>query len=56
MTDAGYSRSVSGSAEENSRTQWFGSQQVPTYMMTHPAVEERIMPYRHLDGHRKGMG
>ncbi|KJS32585.1 MAG: hypothetical protein VR64_05735 [Desulfatitalea sp. BRH_c12] len=22
--------------------QWFGSDQVPTYMMTHPAVEERI--------------
>ena len=22
--------------------QWFGSEQVPTYMMTHPAVEERI--------------
>jgi predicted Zn-dependent protease len=22
--------------------QWFGTQQVPTYMMTHPAVEERI--------------
>lgn len=26
--------------------QWFGSQQVPTYMMTHPAVEERIA---HID-------
>ncbi|MFZ1983151.1 MAG: M48 family metalloprotease [Desulfatitalea sp.] len=23
--------------------QWFGSDQVPTYMMTHPAVEERIV-------------
>ncbi len=23
--------------------QWFGSNQVPTYMMTHPAVEERIV-------------
>ncbi len=22
--------------------QWFGSEQIPTYMMTHPAVEERI--------------
>ncbi len=26
--------------------QWFGSQQIPTYMMTHPAVEERIA---HID-------
>jgi len=23
--------------------QWFGSQQIPTYMMTHPALEERIV-------------
>ena len=22
--------------------QWFGSDQVPTYMMTHPAVEDRL--------------
>ncbi|RJQ87120.1 MAG: tetratricopeptide repeat protein [Desulfobacteraceae bacterium] len=26
--------------------QWFGSDQIPTYMMTHPAVEERIA---HID-------
>ncbi len=23
--------------------QWFGSEQIPTYMMTHPAIEERIV-------------
>ena len=47
LTDAGYSPVGLLEVLKKIRgKQWFGSQQVPTYMMTHPAVEDRII---HID-------
>jgi predicted Zn-dependent protease len=43
LQNAGYSGRGLVSALKRIRSkQWFGTQQVPSYMMTHPAVEERI--------------
>jgi predicted Zn-dependent protease len=43
MTRAGYDPSGLLAALKRIRSrQWFGSEQVPTYMMTHPAIESRI--------------
>jgi predicted Zn-dependent protease len=43
ITKAGYSPLGLLSALKTIRgKEWFGSQQIPTYMMTHPAIEERI--------------
>ncbi len=44
ITDAGYNIQGLMTVLQKIRSkQWFGSQQVPTYMMTHPAVEDRIV-------------
>jgi predicted Zn-dependent protease len=43
MTRAGYNPEGLLAALKRIRSrQWFGSEQVPTYMMTHPALESRI--------------
>jgi predicted Zn-dependent protease len=43
MTRAGYDPAGLLSALKRIRgQQWFGSEQIPTYMMTHPALESRI--------------
>lgn len=43
MTRAGYNPAGLLAALKRIRSrQWFGSEQVPTYMMTHPAIESRI--------------
>jgi predicted Zn-dependent protease len=43
MTLAGYDPAGLLAALKRIRSrQWFGSEQVPTYMMTHPAIESRI--------------
>ncbi len=43
LTKAGYSGRGLLSALKKIRTrQWFGSKQIPTYLTTHPAVEDRI--------------
>lgn len=43
MTRAGYNPAGFLAALKRIRSrQWFGSEQVPTYMMTHPAIESRI--------------
>lgn len=44
IIDAGYSiQGLSKVLEKIRSKQWYGTEQVPTYMMTHPAVEERIV-------------
>jgi predicted Zn-dependent protease len=43
ITGAGYSASGLLKVLKKIRNkQWFGSEQIPTYLMTHPAVEDRI--------------
>jgi beta-barrel assembly-enhancing protease len=43
LTDAGYSGAGLLTVLKKIRDkQWFGSEEIPTYLMTHPAVEERI--------------
>lgn len=43
LTQAGYSGKGLLSVLKKIRSkQWFGSDQIPTYLMTHPAVEERM--------------
>jgi beta-barrel assembly-enhancing protease len=43
ITAAGYSASGLLKVLKKIRSkQWFGSEQIPTYLMTHPAVEDRI--------------
>jgi predicted Zn-dependent protease len=43
LTKAGYSASGLLKILKKIRSkQWFGSEQIPTYLMTHPAVEDRI--------------
>ncbi len=43
-TNAGYSPQGLLTALKKIRTkQWFGSEQIPTYMLTHPATEERMV-------------
>jgi predicted Zn-dependent protease len=43
LTRAGYDPSGLLAALKRIRSQqWFGSEQIPTYMMTHPAIESRI--------------
>ena len=43
ITEAGYSpRGLLKILKKMRATTWFGSDQVPTYLRTHPAVEERI--------------
>jgi len=43
ITEAGYSpRGLLKILKKMRSTTWFGSEQVPTYLMTHPATEERI--------------
>ena len=43
-TKAGYSPEGLLDALKTIRSkQWFGSQQIPTYMMTHPALEDRLV-------------
>ena len=43
ITEAGYSAGGLLKILKKIRSkQWFGSEQVPTYLMTHPAVEDRI--------------
>ena len=43
LTDAGYSGAGLLTMLKKIRDrQWFGSEEIPTYLMTHPAVEERI--------------
>ncbi|MBR9979673.1 MAG: M48 family metalloprotease [Desulfatitalea sp.] len=47
MTRAGYTpEGLLDVLKKIRARQWFGSQQIPTYMMTHPAVEDRIA---HID-------
>jgi predicted Zn-dependent protease len=44
VTEAGYSASGLLKVLKKIRNkQWFGSEQIPTYLMTHPAVEDRIV-------------
>jgi beta-barrel assembly-enhancing protease len=44
ITNAGYDPHGLLTALKRIRTkQWFGTQQIPTYMQTHPATEERIV-------------
>jgi predicted Zn-dependent protease len=44
LHDAGYSgRGLLTALKKIRSKQWFGSEQVPSYMLTHPAVEERIV-------------
>ncbi len=43
IIDAGYDpRGLLNVLRRIRSKQWFGSEQIPTYMMTHPAVEERL--------------
>ena len=44
VTKAGYSpEGLQDSLRTIRSKQWFGSQQIPTYMMTHPALEDRLV-------------
>lgn len=43
LTDAGYSaRGLLTILKKMRDKQWYGPQQIPTYLMTHPALEERM--------------
>jgi len=43
LTDAGYSgKGLLTILKKMREKQWYGSNQIPTYLMTHPALEERL--------------
>ncbi|MFH1980473.1 MAG: M48 family metalloprotease [Pseudomonadota bacterium] len=44
MADAGYAKEgMLGALNTIRSKQWFGREQVPTYLMTHPALEDRLV-------------